>query len=320
MRHQPGVDMVADVGTKPLSSVKLKEHKRRLGMSIQEPECKVKKWITSGERKPENQGGERLRLALMMALIVRGRAQGKEEKGEEQRELEVMMVIYTFLIVVIALLLQRVWSKRRRSLSKSDKPVVQETEGEPLKRPTFLKEWTEVEGHTEEEPVRPLDRAKEGLKEDPKEKKTRRLEDRAVEETARGLALSSTEGLTRSSATSSSSGLPVSRQEELQRNKITKVEEVTSRNTSWLVAGNGKRYHRLRHCTGVKNSKQVREVKVCQLCYEGHNGRIPENATLFAEGINHVMHTSRERYDQCHKGQTPRTFEPCQVCQPAKTR
>ena len=42
MRHQPGTEMVADMGTKPLSAVKLREHKQRLGMTIQEQDAKPK--------------------------------------------------------------------------------------------------------------------------------------------------------------------------------------------------------------------------------------------------------------------------------------
>jgi len=98
MRHQPGSEMVADVGTKPLSAVKLKEHKQRLGMDIKENEVKLKHNHKEKNEVKKTQHEGRLRLALMMALIARGKAQFDEEDEDEgQNAFEWMMIIYTVL-------------------------------------------------------------------------------------------------------------------------------------------------------------------------------------------------------------------------------
>ena len=108
MRHQPGAEMVADMGTKPLSAVKMKEHKLRLGMSIQEPEEKIKKSPQQKDQwKPREEGG-RLKLALLMAMIARGKAEeDQEETAKGGRELESVIIIYTILVVVVTLMVQR---------------------------------------------------------------------------------------------------------------------------------------------------------------------------------------------------------------------
>ena len=110
MRHQPGSEMVADVGTKPLSAVKLKERKQRLGMDIKEHEVKLKQNHKEKSEVKKIQREGRLKLALMMALIARGKAQSDEEdKDEGQNAFEWMMIIYTVLVVTITILVQAVW-------------------------------------------------------------------------------------------------------------------------------------------------------------------------------------------------------------------
>jgi len=110
MRHQPGSEMVADVGTKPLSAVKLKEHKQRLGMDIKEHEVKLKHNHKEKSEVKKIQHEGRLKLALMMALIARGKAQSDEEDEDEgQNAFEWMMIIYTVLVVTITILVQAVW-------------------------------------------------------------------------------------------------------------------------------------------------------------------------------------------------------------------
>ena len=147
------------------------------------------------------------------------------------------------------------------------------------------------------------------------------LEKRTVEETVRDLASRSRQGgpSTETLAAASSSNHPKNEVKEIpRRNKISKGEEQVTRSTPWYVAGNGERFHRLRHCTGVKLSKNVREVKLCNECYERDEGRSPGSLTLFAQSIEHVAHTHRDHFEQCHPGKTPRTFKPCQVCRPIR--
>ena len=128
MRHQPGAEMVADMGTKPLSAVKMKEHKLRLGMSIQEPEEKIKKSPQQKDQwKPREEGG-RLKLALLMAMIARGKAEeDQEETAKGGRELESVIIIYTILVVVVTLMVQRLQryltSKMPKKVGKEELPL-----------------------------------------------------------------------------------------------------------------------------------------------------------------------------------------------------
>lgn len=312
MRHQPGAEMVADMGTKPLSAVKMKEHKLRLGMSIQEPEEKIKKSPQQKDQwKPREEGG-RLKLALLMAMIARGKAEeDHEETAKGGRELESVMIIYTILVVVVTLMVQRL---QRYLTSKMPKKVGKEEL--PLKRPSCLDEF---EDHSVEEPECGLTLSGKEEEEKKQIEERKGLEKRTVEETVRDLAPRSRQGepSTETLAAASSSNHPKNEVKEIpRRNKISKGEEQVTRSTPWYVAGNGERFHRLRHCTGVKLSKNVREVKLCNECYERDEGRSPGSLTLFAQSIEHVAHTHRDHFEQCHPGKTPRTFKPCQVCRP----
>ena len=102
----------------------------------------------------------------------------------------------------------------------------------------------------------------------------------------------------------------------LTGDQICQVDgSIIPRITQLMVAGNGKRYHNYRNCTGVKMSPNVRDVHVCQICLEKYNCWTSGSTILYARSINHVMHTSRRHYDQVHPGHEPRMIEPCQVCQ-----
>ena len=301
MRHQPGAEMVADMGTKPLASVKLKEHKQRLGMILQEESTKVNVEKIQGGRESESQDGRKLRLALMMALLARGKAQpSQEEQRSDQQEFEKMMVVYTLLVIFGTIVVQKLWEwicQKMRSESKvcSEEKSEQEV---TVKRPACLEAWSGLEDHV-------------------------------VEETTCGLAPTGKKGGDQTEtkevsgsrdiqASSSSSGVTTQKPEAGQRNKITKTENALTRESPWVVAGSGVRYHRLRHCTGVKMSKSVREVKLCQRCWAENDSNNPNEATLFAKNIDGEMHFSRKHYDQCHPGVKPRIFEPCQVCRPSR--
>jgi len=168
MRHQPGTEMVADMGTKPLSAVKLREHKQRLGMTIQEQEETKKPALRIGSQVSEEIEGKKLRLAVMMALITRGRAQlDVEEKNEERWELEQLVIAYTVLVVITTIMIQKSWRWIRSWRRKEKKPglekqAVEETECNlVLKRPAGLDEWTGLEDRTAEAPVRGLAQKKE---------------------------------------------------------------------------------------------------------------------------------------------------------------
>lgn len=287
MRHQPGSEMVADMGTKPLSAVKLKEHKKRLGMNLQEVEVKAKEKTTTRSIAGEKQEGGKLRLALMMALLARGKAQEGEEKNEEDWKFEGAVLIYTVMVVAITVVIQAWCICKPRLKKKFDEGFEDHTEEDPVcgLTPKGKKKGEDgIEDRAEEEPVRGLSqevendlrrRSKESTEENQERKKQSQPQEKKTE---------------RSEATGSSGSGSNPPMEAFQRNKIPRDHEAPSRGTSWVVAGNGLRYHRLRHCTGVKMSKQVKEVKICERCLEENGGTIPRNPTLYASGINQVMH------------------------------
>ena len=312
MRHQPGSEMVADMGTKPLSAVKLKEHKKRLGMNLQEIEVKKKKMPSTGSVGGKEEEGGRLRLALMMALIARGKTQSVEEKNKESWEFEGMILIYTVLVVMITITIQALclWKSQRKQRLKDHAMEDQACEVNLRRK---KKSQSGIEDRAEEEPARGLSReVEEDLK--------RRFKDGIVKDPipeSQSISREEKKG-EREAATSSGSSTIKPPTEVFQRNKIPRDHDIPSRGTSWLVAGNGHRYHRLRHCTGVKLSKQVKEVKLCEQCLKKNGGVVPQNPTLYASGINEVMHTDVEHYKSQHPGQNPRTYEPCQVCKPSR--
>lgn len=322
MRHQPGAQMVAEMGTKPQSAVKIKEHKLRLGVSFQEPEEKTKRSPQQKDQsKPTKEGG-RLKPALLMAMIARGKVEeDHEETAKGGRELESVMIIYTILVVVVMLMVQRL---QRYLTSKIPKKVGKE--GLPLKRPSWAAIETtfmsgEFEDHSVEGPECGFTLSGKEEEEKIQIEEGDGLEKRTVEETVRDLAPRSRQGnpSTETLAAASSSNHPKNEVKEIpRRNKISKGEEQVTRSTPSYVAGNGERFHRRRHCTGVKVSKNVREVKLCNECYERDEGRSPGSLTLCAQSIDHLAHTHRNHFDQCHPGKTPRTVKPCQVCRPIR--
>ena len=307
MRHQPGSEMVADIGTKPLSAVKLKEHKKRLGMNLQESEVKKKESPSTESTKKE---GGRLRLALMMALIARGKAQKEGEKIKEGWEIEALILLYTVFVVMITVAFQA-WCRWR---SQKKKGLEDHTEEDPVcgLTPGLKKKPAKgIEERTEEEPVRGLSHEVE------EDLRKRSKEDTGEPTVSKVQPTSQNEERKEGRATASSGGqVPNLPSEAFQRNKIPRESDAPSRGTSWMVAGNGLRYHRLRHCTGVKMSKQVRDVKICGKCLEENGGVIPRSPTLYANGINEVMHLSEDHYKLENPGRKPRTFDPCQVCKP----
>eukprot|EP00434_Breviolum_minutum_P044337 symbB.v1.2.039588.t1/scaffold6451.1/size17988/3 len=251
MRHQPGSEMVADIGTKPLSAVKLKEHKKRLGMNLQESEVKKKESPSTESTKKE---GGRLRLALMMALIARGKAQKEGEKIKEGWEIEALILLYTVFVVMITVAFQA-WCRWR---SQKKKGLEDHTEEDPVcgLTPGLKKKPAKgIEERTEEEPVRGLSHEVE------EDLRKRSKEDTGEPTVSKVQPTSQKEERKEERATASSGGqVPNLPSEAFQRNKLPRESDAPSRGTSWMVAGNGLRYHRLRHCTGVKMSKQVRDV------------------------------------------------------------
>ena len=117
MRHLPGVDMVADIGTKTLAIARFHDLKKKLGMSDSPSEKKndpkVKVFRGGGE-----EGNRVLKLALVMAMISRTRAQ-EDEEVDEAYDLTALVLIYTVAIILVTLWCQHHAQQRREGSRKN---------------------------------------------------------------------------------------------------------------------------------------------------------------------------------------------------------
>ena len=138
LRHTPGNGMIADLGTKALAASKLEELKKAMGMTDRKSKTEKKEegfgvvrghtdeeekenGVVRGpaiEERKMNQGGvkspkDMVKLAMVMALLSRARAQGENEETEEGSSIlfDIMMV-YTLAVILITLAVQSCWQRR----------------------------------------------------------------------------------------------------------------------------------------------------------------------------------------------------------------
>eukprot|EP00434_Breviolum_minutum_P006947 symbB.v1.2.006133.t1/scaffold365.1/size219215/8 len=131
--HKPGEIMIADIGTKPLSSARIDRLKKLMNMkNFGKNEDEEKDKATEAEEQKaedaeaeKKEGGGKIdvenaakvvRLITMAAAIsiAKGEKEGKKEEAAE--ELYYFMVFYTVLVVAISLGLQAIWKIGVRTL------------------------------------------------------------------------------------------------------------------------------------------------------------------------------------------------------------
>ena len=139
--HCPGAVMIADIGTKPLSAVRLRDLKRLMGMTVEEDTDVSNQLVTGGGM--QSQAGfavqeKVLRMILMASLIQAGQAQpGDDQEELRPRRLEpvgedgfltVMVLVYTAVIILATLVFERFWRSmsRWRGRSTTEPPEVSE--------------------------------------------------------------------------------------------------------------------------------------------------------------------------------------------------
>ena len=298
MRHMPGVDMVADIGTKHLSVSRFLELKTKMGMltPAKKPDKKTEERREVQVRREE--GSERrLQLVILMAMLARGKAQGEEEEVQDEAiDLTVLVIIYTILIILGTL-----WWERRTLRSLPSPPQVQErTEDQPDPVPQLEQRITEEVGRT--------------LAAMPKVNKIPSMpgsQDLNSPKTPQGdaSASSSHQGDTMAPLLKSSAPLPTMPRPF--------QEEETNSDKTLMIAGSGRCYHRKRDCTGVKMSKSVRKIKFCQICLERFakdwTGRSPD---IYAKTPDHAMHPSSQHFKKVWPDSKGVKYSACQVCTP----
>ena len=164
--HLPGEKMIADIGTKALTSTRLTTLKELMGMSVIPGEESAKdeegrEEMKDEEKKEEQRKGEdlRMRKAVAVRLIVLAAqmslSKGSEDERKEQRtkneeeegevDFQVMVVFYTVVVVVFTLLIQWMWKVGVRWMAeesrKSSLPNARSLPAEPDQKKKKEEGW-----------------------------------------------------------------------------------------------------------------------------------------------------------------------------------
>lgn len=286
MRHLPGADMIADLGTKPLGAVKFAELKEKLGMIHLE---EVRGEESQGGRKKDDEEEEKMKmkssevvgqdsmhhkkkLAVMMALLVRARAQEDDPREQEEGErfFWMMTIVYTVVVVTVTILGQILWNDLRRRWDERR-----------LKREESIEDGSEDEEENEPEEIGRRTRT-------PEEETFRRSEEATGSQDPRG-----------------SGSNDVTQEGRPNDDPIPGGRRV-------YVTTYGKKYHDTSTCSGLRNARTTRVATLCPTC-------VPTNGTDIVErirGFNHggVFHASLEHYRQQHGPAPPIEYTPCLVC------
>ena len=161
MRHQPGSNMVADIGTKALASVRLKELKGMLGLIEEElDEASDFQAVHDGpgscrsdrpKKMDSDQAGKLVKVLMVMALVQR--ATGAEEEEEGRQELEWAVLLYTMLVIAVTAVCQQTWSRWTRgvhqsSISQDRSTTNVEMEGEEAPLPALQRRASQAAQRT----------------------------------------------------------------------------------------------------------------------------------------------------------------------------
>ena len=113
--HVPGEKMLADLGTKVLTSSRMETLKQMMGMGVAQPEEKGVEMEKDEKKEKEIKTDSKsvatmaVKLITMAALLSVSKAQGDEEDDEPAGDFHNFMVIYTVLIILITLMVQILW-------------------------------------------------------------------------------------------------------------------------------------------------------------------------------------------------------------------
>ena len=148
VNHCPGSVMLADIGTKPLLSARLEDLKALLGMSG-EVEEKHEKEITS---YPEGVVEKVLKMLILATVVQAVKSEGSDEEDGEggnagsQEEMAVLFAVmasYTFVVVMVILVFQRlmaIWNSYAEGQEERTKRRLREAEEDLMSAKQDLKE------------------------------------------------------------------------------------------------------------------------------------------------------------------------------------
>ena len=126
VNHCPGSVMIADIGTKPLLSVRLQDLKALLGMSGEVDEEPLR------EEGPALHGGaveKVLKLLVMATMVQMVKSEGSDEEdgeggnGRDEEETAVLFAVmasYTFVVVLVILVMQRLMTMWNSYINRDD--------------------------------------------------------------------------------------------------------------------------------------------------------------------------------------------------------
>lgn len=305
IRHIPGAEMTADLGTKVLSVERFNQLKQMMGMVTEEVE--VKKKIE--ERKQTVSGKEELEKALKAVILVAqfmmvkgspGENGTVEELYEETNDTDAFtwnqVLWMTLSFVMTLVVLGSVFAAMRRSVLRPEeeeermrrlaeevrREIAEGEEANPeLTRPTLRQRGGDGErGDARNTPAQRRERRTERHRTQEGRNPSRDFEERRRED-----------------------------EERLLRPPQRPREGVFM--DAFLITPYGKKYHSDRDCPGLRNATAMFQSVKCTDCIQAN--RNPEGR-LWSLGCGYMLHEAATHVRPPQTVQDMRPYSPCALC------
>ena len=319
--HQPGEKMIADIGTKALPSTRLSVLKELMGMrnvpdEAEEEGGREKEGKEDEEERKE--GGEDLKMRKAMAVKIiilvaqmsmtkasKAEAENLKLKMEEEEDsaFHMMVFLYTAVVVVFTILVQRMWKVGVRWMG-----------GDPRKSSCSETRSLPADSDQEEE--------FEDLQEDTKqENSVEQREERSLEGEEIGRSMTSSESTAMSAVVSGVTLEPTVSQEEVPTSSTGggaqsyQHQPAVTIGFQVMVTKYGKVYHTTRNCSYLKAplTGMAPEHRWCPNCssLDQQSGRqhLP-GANVRVEETRAVFHTN----PNCRQFRTGKEMKICTRC------
>lgn len=308
LRHLPGTDMTADIGTKALSSEKFEKCKLKLGVRecLQKEEEGLKK-VEEGGGKLKHRVDPRTQKVLAAIVLLAEMRMTKAKEDEDQKDDQITWIdvaifwfVLPMIIILVVMLLQQRWEQRiredeRRKVTAPEAAAMSKEKLEDEIRKVIqmvqveeMIEKEEAEREREErlleveegERIRRRNQAREG---NPRTNDERPEEVGRREEGRRSL----------NSAARGSSSIP----------RLTFPNDAVG----IYMSPHGAKYHFDRNCQGLQAASSIHLIPRCPNC--GPVQSRPQGALFRNGGTLHTLSSHIvEPSDQHHR------CEPCALC------